>query len=249
MNKKKFSSIALTVFIFAWASNCFVVSEPEPEEIKKELGPEEIRRYVENTLEHLLGKYKGNDPETNEDINTIKEQTITSIKSIIWERILNFRIEHTIDEVKKNLLSSIINFVEQQSYRYAYDKTHNVDIAKKVAKNMVNAVSNRITKESGEFKDGALSQFVGKELKETINEQCNRFNTAHDTTSVQIIKCNICKEKFVELECVSLSPCNHMICKKCAHKNLLSHSEKLNCPYCSKQIDRNDLDKKINSTR
>ncbi|TET06695.1 RING-H2 finger protein [Candidatus Dependentiae bacterium] len=237
MNKKKFASTAFTFAIFAWASNCFAVSE---------LGPEEIRSYVENTLEHLLGKYKNSDPDAREDISAIKEQTLTSSKSILWERILNFQVEHTLDEVKNNLLTSIIDFVEQQSYRYAYDKTHNVYIAKKVAKNMVNAVTTRIIKESGEFKDGTLSQFVGKELQETVNEQCNRFNAMHDTRSIQIIKCNICKEKFVELECVSLSPCNHIVCKKCVHESLLNHPGKLNCPRCSKQIDRNDLDEKIN---
>jgi len=219
-----------------WSINCGAASE---------LGSDAIRNYVENALAHLSGIGNEYDSLAHNNINTIKEHIIAaSTKLTAWERMFHLNIERTIDEVQNNVHSGIIDFVEHQSYRYAFEKTNNAYIANKVSKNMRNFCAKKIT-QTGEFKPGALSQFVGQTLHEAVSEQCNRFDAIYDTTSTRIVKCQICWEKFVEPECIALSPCRHNICKNCAHEYFLSQQGIPRCPRCTKPIDLNDMQEKL----
>jgi len=207
-----------------------------------------IRNYVENAIEQLLGVNNEYDPLAREDISIIKERVIAaSLKPTVWERMFRRPIERTSDEIQKNVYTGIIDFVEEQSYKAAFDKTNNAYIATKVSQNLRNFVANRVA-ETGEFKAGRLARFAGCRLRDAILEQCSRFSAVHDATSLRIVKCRVCFEKFVESECIRLSTCGHVVCKKCAHEQFFERNGTSRCPRCTKPVDINDLREKLYGT-
>ncbi len=207
-----------------------------------------IRNYVENAIEQILGIDNEYDPLAREDISIIKEHVIaTSLKPTVWERMFRKPIERTSEEIQNNVYAGIINFVEEQSYKAAFDKTNNAYIATKVSQNLRNFVANRVA-ETGEIKVGELSRFVGYRLRDAIIEQCSRFSAVHDATSLRILKCRVCFEKFVESECMRLSPCGHVVCKKCAHEQFFERNITSRCPRCTRPFEIDNLREKLYGT-
>lgn len=236
MNKRAGRLLHVACMGLAWSNSCWATPE---------LNLDAIRNYVENALEQLLAIGNEYDKLARDDINSIKERVIAaSTKPTMWERMFRINIERTADDVQNNVYAGITDFVEQQSYKFAFEKTNNAYIASKVSKNMRDFIAKRIT-QTGEFRPGALSRFVGQRFRDAISEQCNRFSAVHDTTSMRIVKCRICWEKFVESECIALSPCGHIVCRKCAHEYFFGRQGMARCPRCTKPVDLNELREKL----
>jgi len=237
MNKKTITS-TLAFFMLTWTISSFPATEPEGQNIEN---------YISQALEQLLGN-NACDDYARQDIQTIKEQVCAvCYKPNPWQRMFKTNIVRTDEEVKNKLLSGISDFVEKQSYAHAYERTKNIYIAQKVSKNLANSVSNRILTQSGEFKVGALSYFVGQTLYQTINEQCNRFYTETPTLPERIVMCRMCKEGIVKSESISLFPCNHVVCKNCAKEYYVTNNGIPRCPKCNHAVDLQDLQTKLNT--
>jgi len=205
--------------------------------LEQALQNDTVEPYIEDALEHLLSTGNEYDPLAQEDILTIKEHILTaSSKPTVWQRILRKEAEKTSEDVQKIILNSIVDFVEKQSYTLALEKTNNKHIAKKVSNNLHDFIKNRVGKTSG-FKSGSLSRFVGTRFRATVYEQCSRYSATGNTTSMRIVKCKICRKKRVESECITLSPCKHIACKKCTFQYFFEQGTRSRCPYCSKTVD------------
>ncbi len=204
-----------------------------------------IKDYIDHALEQFLGIGNEYDPLAYEDIGIIRERVIdVSIKPTLWERVARNPIGRSPEKLQGNIQNGIINFVEEQSYKVAFEKTNNVYIATKVSNNMHNIVVSRL-KTTSEFKKGCLGRFVGIHLRNAIYEQCSRFDTVHNTTPMHIIKCRICYDKFLQSECIKLTPCGHFVCTNCAQQYFFEQNKASHCPRCAKPIEIDELQKRL----
>lgn len=209
-----------------------------------ELNSETIPRYVDNTVEQLVGINNKSEWRAQLDKSSIKYYAIkASIEPTQAEREYPLGVERTADQVQNNVYSSIIDFVEKQSYRIAFEKTNNDRVAHRIAKTLRDSIEKQII-QTNEFLPGALSGFVGNALHQKVNEQCNRFDIVYDTTSAPV-ECPICWETFIKPACVALYPCGHYVCKNCAHEFFLVRQGMPRCPQCIRLINLTNLRKKL----
>jgi len=209
-----------------------------------ELNPQTIPRYVDHTVDHLMGINNQYDHHARNDIRIIKEEAVqTSQKPTVAERLFSLEVQRTTNQVEENVFSSIIDFVEKQSYRYAWDKTNNARVAQKVSKKIRTSLEKQIT-QTGEFKPGALAEFIGNALFKKVSEECNRFDIIYPYQP-KPIECPICWEDFAKSACVALYPCGHYVCKKCAENFFIIRQGNPRCPQCIRLINvdvlRNNL--------
>ena len=161
------------------------------------------------------------------------------------------------DLIDQYINSAILEYIEKASYNYAYDRSGNRTIAKRVAESMRNNALARIA-QAGALDADAITPFVGEELKKAVREAINRFDAPYDnnyrpSTSYTIHvnsgskdkfypsdDCCVCYDSFSSTERVFLQPCGHDICKDCAESWFLKN-HKSSCPYCRTTINKQRL--------
>ena len=184
----------------------------------------------------------------------------------------NYGKRYKKDSIDQYINSAILQYIEEKSYNYAYYRTKNRTVAKKIAESMRNNAMAMIDK-NGHINPESLRKFVGQSLVRAVSDAINRFDvpyqpdfdTHEEPAAVPAVSqavspeiasapeeklypsedCCVCYESFKDVSRIFLKPCGHDICKDCAFKWFFGEEQGKTCPMCRTEVDFNRLSQDI----
>lgn len=186
----------------------------------------------------------------------IKDRELYKLKNLILNSVLtNPRVYtwtshgklYDKDILDQYISSALLEYIENKSYAYAYKKTHDSTIARKVSESMRNNALARIQR-YGALDAESLVPFVGRSLKRAVDDYINQwhYNSLYQSPqqssnyeTVAIVyppeyyeeqekfypsdTCCVCLESFDVnnnngVDRIFLQPCGHDMCKSCAYQ-------------------------------
>lgn len=119
----------------------------------------------------------------------LKDRTLNRLKNLLLNNVLGNAQAYTWtsngkfynkDIVDQYINSALLEYIEDTSYNYAYKKTRDSRIARKIAESMRNNALARMQR-YGALDAESLTPFVGRSLKRAVDDYINRFDTPYTT--------------------------------------------------------------------
>ena len=193
----------------------------------------QIENYVQNIIASLFNNYNSQDQKS-----LSKHITKKLLEKTAWEKSYNLPVERTTQDVYQATLSGIVDYVERKSFDLAKNESGNYETAIQVSNFIRNQVEKTITT-TGTFNEGALKNYIGKDLEYKVRNSCNLFYTPVPSVAKRYDEksCRICFSHFgPSLPWIYLSPCGHDMCTKCAEAYFIFQN-KQRCPVCGQSVD------------
>lgn len=230
-------SLQLALLGAASIALCIMASPAKNNAPKKKngnlLAQHQIENYVQNIVASLFNGH--NQQEQKSICNRVTKKLLAQT---VWENGYDLPIERTTQEVYQTTLGGIVDYVERKSFDLAKVESGNYETSVNVSALMRDEIEKQITA-TGTFNEGALVNYIGKDLEYKVHNACHLFYTPYQPVAKRYDEksCRICFSHFSpSVPWIYLSPCGHDICTKCAESYFI-YQNKQRCPVCNQPID------------
>ena len=182
-----------------------------------------------------LDKIKKNDQLAYDNINELKKKIARNVD----------KISHPSDyEVSKAIHSTIFSFCADKAYNYAYSKSKDKKVARKVSATIEKEMRGLYNKYS-ELPRGVYKNYIGSALKRRAHEFAGKLDTSKPHL-YPTRECPICYNVFNHTDRIRVYvyQCGHNFCTECSYRWFFQEN-KQRCPYCNQNIDKKRLEQDL----
>lgn len=229
--------LSFPVALFCATSVVCLIASParKPQQSQKSgniLTEHQIKNYVQNIVESL---FAGQDSQGQKSIcNNITKKLV---EKTVWEKSYNLPVERTTQEVYQKTLGGIVDYVERKSFDLAKIESGKYDTSVQIS-HLVRNELERIVTTAGTFDEGALKNFIGRDLEYKVRNLCYHYYSPQKVIKRYDEKrCRICFNHYSSsLPWIYIIPCGHDICTQCAEAYFIFQNNQL-CPVCKQPVD------------